>query len=124
MKLYYADLTDASSLRRGLDTILPNKVYNLAAQSHVAVSFELPDYTVDVVTTGALRLLKAVRSHITTTGRNHRYYQVGLYEMFGRSQIVQAWRHHEAPGQSGLEHGPLISLVRSNFAGEPSLSTA
>ncbi|KAM3268852.1 GDP-mannose 4,6 dehydratase 1 [Capsicum chacoense] len=78
MKLHYADLTDASSLRRWIDTIQPDEVYNLAAQSHVAVSFEIPDYTADVVATGALRLLEAVRSHISATGRSHiRYYQAG-----------------------------------------------
>lgn len=90
MKLHYADLTDASSLRRWIDTISPDEVYNLAAQSHVAVSFEIPDYTADVVATGALRLLEAVRSHIAETGRNHiKYYQAGSSEMFGSTPPPQ-----------------------------------
>ena len=77
MNLHYAKLTDASSLCRWLDTIHPDEIYNLAAQSHVAVSFEIPDYTANVVATGSLRLLEALRSHIADIGRTHvKYYQV------------------------------------------------
>ena len=90
MKLHYADLNDASSLRRWIDTISPDEIYNLAAQSHVAVSFEIPDYTADVVATGSLRLLEALRSHITTTGRSCRYYQAGSSEMFGSTPPPQS----------------------------------
>ncbi|CAH8268227.1 unnamed protein product [Arabidopsis lyrata] len=90
MKLHYADLTDASSLRRWLDVIKPDEVYNLAAQSHVAVSFEIPDYTADVVATGALRLLEAVRSHTIDSGRTVKYYQAGSSEMFGSTPPPQS----------------------------------
>jgi GDPmannose 4,6-dehydratase len=89
LKLHYGDLTDATALRKWIDQIKPDEVFNLAAQSHVGVSFENPEYTADVVATGALRLLEAVRIHIEHTGRQVRYYQAGSSEMFGATPPPQ-----------------------------------
>ncbi|MCO5610698.1 hypothetical protein L7F22_064939 [Adiantum nelumboides] len=89
MKLHYGDLSDASALRKWVDTICPDEVYNLGAQSHVGVSFENPDYTADVVATGALHLLEAVRAHIESSGREVRYYQAGSSEMYGATPPPQ-----------------------------------
>ena len=61
LKLHYGDLTDSSNLTRLVSEIQPNEVYNLGAQSHVAVSFEAPEYTADVDALGTLRLLEAIR---------------------------------------------------------------
>jgi GDPmannose 4,6-dehydratase len=83
--LHYGDMADGSSLRRVIETVRPDEVYNLAAQSHVRVSFDQPEYTADVVATGTLRLLEAVREHIERTGRLVRFYQAGSSEMFGAS---------------------------------------
>jgi GDPmannose 4,6-dehydratase len=77
--LHYADLNDSSSLARLLTKIEPDEVYNLAAQSHVKVSFDIPEYTIDVVATGTVRLLEALR----LTGINCRFYQASSSEMFG-----------------------------------------
>src|SRR5947209_2712307 len=63
LRLHYGDLGDGTSLRRVLETVQPHEVYNLAAQSHVKVSFEVPEYTGDIVALGALRLLEALRDH-------------------------------------------------------------
>ena len=66
--LHYGDLTDGTGLRRILERVQPHEVYNLAAQSHVKVSFDQPEYTADVVATGTLRLLEAVRDYTDNTG--------------------------------------------------------
>lgn len=83
-QLHYGDLGDATGLRRIIEQTLPDEVYNLAAQSHVRISFDQPQYTADVVGLGALRLLEALRDHNTRHGRRARYYQAGSSEMFGR----------------------------------------
>ncbi|MDJ1173549.1 GDP-mannose 4,6-dehydratase [Roseofilum capinflatum] len=86
--LHYGDLTDGTTLRRILEEIEPQEVYNLGAQSHVRVSFDSPEYTVDTVAMGTLRLLEAIRDYQHRTGNQVRFYQAGSSEMFGKVQEV------------------------------------
>jgi GDPmannose 4,6-dehydratase len=88
--LHYGDLTDGSSLRRILHKVQPEEVYNLGAQSHVKVSFEQAEYSADVVATGTLRLLEALRDYMAVTGRQVRIYQAGSSEMFGAAKPPQS----------------------------------
>ena len=87
--LHYGDLTDGTGLRRILEKVQPDEVYNLGAQSHVKVSFDQPEYTADVVATGTLRLFDAVRDYCETTGCGVRVYQAGSSEMFGAAPPPQ-----------------------------------
>ena len=89
MTLHHGDITDASCLERLVRTVGPDEVYNLAAQSHVRVSFEQPIYTAETVAMGALKLLEAVRDHEQVSGRHVRYYQASSSEMFGAAQPPQ-----------------------------------
>lgn len=82
--LHYGDLTDGTTLRRILELVKPHEVYNLGAQSHVRVSFDAPEFTVDSVGMGTLRLLEAIRDYRHRTGIEVRYYQAGSSEMFGK----------------------------------------
>jgi GDPmannose 4,6-dehydratase len=84
LKLHYGDLTDANVLRRVLDEVQPDEVYNLGAQSHVRVSFDMPVYTAEVDGLGTLKLLEAVREFQDYTRRRVRFYQAGTSEMFGK----------------------------------------
>ncbi|MDQ7839614.1 MAG: GDP-mannose 4,6-dehydratase [bacterium] len=86
--LHHGDLTDGTGLRRVLEAVQPDEVYNLGAQSHVMVSFLQPEYTADVDGLGVLRLLEAVRDFQMRTGKIVRYYQAGSSEMFGLAQEV------------------------------------
>lgn len=86
--LHYGDLTDGTTLRRILEQIKPTEIYNLGAQSHVRVSFDSPEYTVDSVAMGTLRLLEAIRDYQQRTGIEVRFYQAGSSEMFGLVQEV------------------------------------
>ena len=88
--LHFGDLTDGTVLRRILEKSRPDEVYNLGAQSHVKVSFELPEYTADVVATGTLRLLEALRDYVGVSSRSVRYYQAGSSEMFGAAPPPQS----------------------------------
>jgi len=82
--LHYGDLSDASGLSRLLGKIQPDELYNLAAQSHVRVSFDAPEYTTDVGATGTVRLLEAIRE----TGLSPRFYQASSSEMFGKVREI------------------------------------
>jgi GDPmannose 4,6-dehydratase len=82
--LHYGDLGDSSNLNRILEKVQPSEIYNLAAQSHVRVSFEVPEYTADVDGTGTLRILDAIKE----TGINTRFYQASTSELYGKVQEV------------------------------------
>jgi len=84
LHLHYGDLTDASNLTRILSEVQPDEVYNLGAQSHVAVSFEAPEYTADVDAIGTLRLLEAIR--FLGLEKKTRFYQASTSELYGEVQ--------------------------------------
>jgi len=86
--LHYGDITDAISVSSLIKNIKPDEIYNLAAQSHVAVSFEVPEYTANADGIGALRILEAIKFH--GLGKKTKFYQAGTSEMFGKvAQIPQ-----------------------------------
>lgn len=90
LRLHFADTSDSSSIRQVLDKTQPDEVYNLAAQSHVRVSFDQPEYTVDVVALGNLRILEAIRGYSRDLKhRMPRFYQASSSEMFGSSPPPQ-----------------------------------
>ncbi|MBY0359187.1 MAG: GDP-mannose 4,6-dehydratase [Candidatus Obscuribacterales bacterium] len=82
--LHYGDISDSTNLVKLLYRIQPDEIYHLAAQSHVRVSFEIPEYTGDITAIGTVRLLEAVRQ----VGLKSRFYQAGSSEMFGKTQEV------------------------------------
>ena len=86
--LHYGDITDAISISSIIKKITPDEIYNLAAQSHVAVSFEVPEYTANADAIGALRILEAIKFH--RLEKKTKFYQAGTSEMFGKvSQVPQ-----------------------------------
>ena len=84
VELHYGDLSDASGLARLIRQIRPHEIYNLAAQSHVRVSFDQPAYTADVTAVGTLRILEALRDVQDDTGEQIRFYQASSSEMYGK----------------------------------------
>ena len=84
LRLYYGDMTDSSSLQRTIQQVQPDEIYNLAAQSHVAVSFEEPEYTAESDAVGTLRILEAIRN--LGLEKQCRFYQASTSELFGKVQ--------------------------------------
>ncbi|MCP4249416.1 MAG: GDP-mannose 4,6-dehydratase [bacterium] len=84
LRLHYGDLADANTVRQVLGKVQPDEIYNLGAQSHVRVSFDMPIYTSDIGALGTVRLLEAIREYQEDTGRTTRFYQASSSEMYGR----------------------------------------
>ncbi len=91
LKLIYGDLNDSSSLNRILRDVRPDEIYNLGAQSHVRVSFDIPEYTAEITALGAVRLLEAIRE----TGLPTKLYQASSSEMYGK--VLEIPQHEETP---------------------------
>jgi len=109
LQLHYADLADGSSLTRLLYEIRPNEIYNLGAQSHVKVSFEIPEYTADVVALGTIRLLEAVYR----SGIKCRFYQASSSEMYGSTPPPQSENtpfHPRSPYACAKAHAHQITV--------------
>lgn len=95
LSLHYGDMSDATSLARIVRDVEPDEVYNLAAQSHVGISFTQASYTADVTALGVLRLLEAVRSCQEATGKTIRFYQASSSELFGK--VVETPQTEKTP---------------------------
>ncbi len=88
-RLHYGNLRDSDSIRHAIESILPDEIYNLGAQSHVRDSFDQPEHTVDITGTSVIRLLEAIRDARSKQGKEIRYYQAGSSEMFGSATPPQ-----------------------------------
>lgn len=87
--LHYGDLSDAGTIRNILYKVQPDEIYNLGAQSHVRVSFDIPEYTADVTGLGVLRFLEAIKDYQEHTGKKIKFYQASSSEMFGSAPAPQ-----------------------------------
>lgn len=91
LKLHYGDLSDSANISKLIQEIAPDEIYNLGAQSHVRVSFDVPEYTADIDALGTLRILEAIR----TTNKKIRFYQASSSEMFGK--VVEVPQSEKTP---------------------------
>ena len=95
--LHHGDLADSGTIRKIIYQTKPDEIYNLGAQSHVKVSFEIPEYTMDITGNGALRILEAIRDFQNDTGKKVKFYQASSSEMFGASPAPQNEKTPFAP---------------------------
>jgi len=89
LHLHYGDLADATTIRKLIYQIAPDEIYNIGAQSHVRVSFDIPEYTANITGLGVLRILDAVKDFQTHTGKKVKFYQASSSEMFGAAPPPQ-----------------------------------
>ena len=95
LKLVYGDLQDSSAISKIIAEFMPDEVYNLGAQSHVRISFDLPEYTGDVTGIGPLRVLEAIKTLSNHTGKKIKFYQASSSELFGK--VAQVPQNEETP---------------------------
>lgn len=88
-KLHFGDLSDSSTIRKLIYEVQPDEIYNLGAQSHVRVSFDIPEYTAEITGVGALRVLEAIKDFEAQTGKKVKFYQASSSEMFGATPPPQ-----------------------------------
>jgi len=107
MKLHYGDMTDSSSLVKIINMVKPTEIYNLAAQSHVKVSFDLSEYTAEVDAVGTLRILDAIR----TCGmeKNVRFYQASTSELYGK--VVETPQNEQTPFYPRSPYGKAAASI-------------
>ena len=115
LRLHYGDLTDASNLSRIIEKVQPNEIYNLGAQSHVKVSFEVPEYTADVDALGTLRILDAIKE----TGIETRFYQASTSELYGKALEVPQRETTPFYPRSPYAAAKLYVLGHSEFQRRP-----
>ena len=114
--LHHGDLTDSSSLIHIIEKVQPDEIYNLAAQSHVAVSFEEPEYTANSDALGTLRILEAIR--ILGLAKKTRFYQASTSELYGKVQETPADREDPILSPVSLRGGEaLLVLDRDQLPG-------